>query len=265
MLSRAISLEYVFNRLRMVSDYSTALRRFLDLTGVEWHAGEGIQTQRFVASPTVSLVAFGGIPVSFTEDNLPSLSIFPSEPLTKDMLHKVSTQMMAHAGMMSYLNSGNHSEESMFNVLAAREEFSVAHTVSLSFLVSGASTGVENEFNSQRDLIHLARLTVARTAVQRDPPIVVLDRALLPFYQDAYERAEFSRRQMSGQGRDFEESANLLFPTAKATAFVLTGTLRNLMKLVSAIDDDGKEREYRDILRRLRSALSSTWPEMFKD
>jgi hypothetical protein len=265
MLSSAISLEALFYKLQMISDNSTALRRFLDLASVEWHAGECVPEKRFVSAPSVSLVAIGGIPISFTDDNRPSLSLFPSEPLTKDILHRVTTEMMAHSGMMSYLNSGNHSEESMFDVLASRGELSVAHTVSLSFLIAGVSTGVENEFNSQRDLIHLSRITVARAAIQRDPPIVVHNRTLLPIFQEVYEKSEFARRQMQGQGRDFEEAANLVFPAAKATAFIMTGTLRNFSKLLGSIADDGKEREYRDVLIRLRASLSSTWPEIFKD
>ena len=40
------------------------------------------------------------------------------------------------------------------------------------------------EFNSQRDLVHLGRLTVARTRSQKDPPLVVQRPELLPALLD---------------------------------------------------------------------------------
>ena len=257
-----VNLGDIFKKLKAISDHSTSVRDFLDMSGVEWHSGAGAEPKRFVAAPAVALSAVGGIPLTSTSAGQVSLVTSPSEPLTNETLFNATTQMMAYSGMMSYLNSGHHDEESLYYHLVSRAELSFAHTVSLSFLVAGISTGVENEFNSQRDLVHLSRLTVARTAIQRDPPLVVPAAEMLPAYQKAFEAAQAARKDMHGKGRDFEETANLVFPAAKATAFVMTGTLRNLIKLTEGIDDNGKEREYRDVLHRLRSALASVWPDL---
>ncbi len=167
--------------------------------------------------------------------------------------------------MMSYLNPERRSPAAMFDLLVSRGEFSVAHGVSVNVLVAGVSVGVENEFNSQRDLVHLARVTVARTRAQADPPIVVRDPALLASHRRILDAVRAERAALSGTGADFQENANLMFPAAKATAFLMTASLRNLQRLLTGIDDRGKEAEYRDVLARLRDLLGSIWPFLARE
>jgi hypothetical protein len=164
--------------------------------------------------------------------------------------------MMAYSGMMSYLNSGRLSVGEISAAMSAKGHGSVAHTVQVSVLVSGVTTAVENEFNSQRDLVHLSRVTVARTSIQSNPPIVVRDPMMLDAYRRVAKVATAERSLLTGTGRDFQEFANQLFPVAKATAFIMTGTLRNLFKLTSAASDDGKEREFRGVLAKVDQLLN---------
>ena len=69
-------------------------------------------------------------------------------------------------GAFSYLNPKGVPPQEMWKTVAKHSHFSVAHSAMLSFVICGHSCAVENELNSQRDVVHLARLTVARTNAQ---------------------------------------------------------------------------------------------------
>jgi hypothetical protein len=60
------------------------------------------------------------------------------------------------------------------------------------------------------------------------------------------------------------ETRNLLFPTAKASGLLITGSLRNMMKLVSMKDSGGKEDEFVAALLNIEKVLETTFPEIFK-
>ena len=64
--------------------------------------------------------------------------------------------------------------------------------------------------------------------------------------------------------RDALEALNLMYPASKATAFLLTGSLRNFQKLLGAEEDPGKEVEFRGLLSRIRTPLARLWPELFQ-
>jgi hypothetical protein len=56
----------------------------------------------------------------------------------------------------------------------------------------------------------------------------------------------------------------LLFPTAKASGLLITGSLRNMMKLVSMKDSGGKEDEFVAALINIEKVLVATFPEVFQ-
>lgn len=229
---------------------------FLDGSGVDWHDLPDGHARRFVKRFSVKIVALGGVPFVSTNGGELALATSPTLPFDPESYRRGIKNMMAYSGMMSYLNSGRLSADEISRAMAEKGHGSVAHTVQVSLLVSGVTTAVENEFNSQRDLVHLSRVTVARTAIQSAPPIVVRDHAMLEAFRRIAEVADAERQSLSGQGRDFQEVSNQLFPVAKATAFIMTGTLRNLYRLTSARDDDGKEREFRDVLSAVDEILN---------
>ena len=251
--SEFISLGNVFDALTNVPN-EELLEEFLDAAGVTWHEPTDAADPRFVKDFAVKIAALGGIPFVRMADGL-ALANAPHQPFSPHGYRSAIRSMMAYSGMMSYLNSGRLSVDEICDAMDSKGHGSVAHTVQVSLLVSGVSTAVENEFNSQRDLVHLSRITVARTSIQSSPPIVVRDATMLDTYRRVAKVAAAERALMSGKGRDFHECANQLFPVAKATGFIMTGTLRNLFKLTSSMSDDGKEREFRDVLARVDRLL----------
>jgi hypothetical protein len=257
------SLERIFQTTSAAFEASDMLREFLDASGVTWHpADDGSRCRDFVAAPSTRVVSLGGIPLVERADSL-ALALSPDVPLDVAAYRSATQKMMSYSGMMSYLNSGRKSSEEMFELLLSRDELSVAHTVSASILVAGVSVAVENEFNGQRDLVHLSRVTVARSAIQNDPPLVVQDPRHLPSFRTALALARDLRHLTDTSGKDDLESINLIYPAAKATAFVMTGSLRNLLKLLQQESDEGKEREYRSALSQIRSNLKFVWPSLF--
>lgn len=251
-----ISLGNVFDALAHVPT-DQLLAEFLDATGVAWHAKTDADDPRLVSDFSVKIAALGGIPFVRMADGQFALKNTPLQPFELRGYQSAIKSMMAYSGMMSYLNSGRLSVDEISAAMDSKGHGSVAHTVQVSLLVSGITTAVENEFNSQRDLVHLSRITVARTSVQSDPPIVVRDIGTLDAYRCVAKVAAAERALLAGSGRDFLETANQLFPAAKATAFIMTGTLRNLFKLTSCVSDEGKEREFRDVLMRVDRQLKS--------
>lgn len=251
-----ISLGNVFDALAQVPSHRL-LAEFLEATGVTWHKAANTDDPRLVSEFSVKIASLGGIPFVRMADGQFALANTPHQPFDLGGYQSAIKSMMAYSGMMSYLNSGRLSVDGVSAVMESKGHGSVAHTVQVSLLVSGVSMAVENEFNSQRDLVHLSRITVARASIQSDPPIVVRDINMLDAYRRVAKVAAAERSLLPGSGRDFLEAANQLFPAAKATAFIMTGTLRNLFKLTSSLSDDGKEREFRDVLARADRQLKN--------
>jgi hypothetical protein len=238
------------------ADSKDALSTFLDAAGARRHPADS----DFVAAAGVRLIGVGGMPFVRAPDGGFALACAPDSSISAEGLRRSGNAMIGYGGMMSYLNPQHRSAEDMFALLAERGETSAAHMISVNLLVAGVSVGVENEFNGQRDLIHLARITVARSLAQGNPPLVVRDASLLPAYRRILDAVRAERSAMDGKGRDFQENANLLFPAAKATGFILSGTLRSFQKLFAGIDDLGKESEYRAVLSEGKRLLGSIWP-----
>lgn len=213
---------------------------------------------RLITRPAARLWAIGGMPFHALE----SLGLAPSQAA------ELARSSMGAAGGMSYLALPGGSARSAYGKIAGLGHFSIAHAASVSLVVAGVSCAVENEFNSQRDLAHLARVTENRADCQRRPPLALLEPALAPAYERALDFADALRSEAAAldsglNPRDANEALNALFPASKATVFVITATLRNFQKLLAAQADPGKEKEYRLALGLIRERLGSLWPELF--
>jgi len=217
----------------------------LEAAGCKFHDSH----RRLLESPAVGLLMVGGIPAADFED-----------------IQAITASTMRGAGFaaaMSYLTADGPLD-AVANKVLDQGHHSIMHVVQVSLMVAGVSVGVENEFNSQRDLLHMARVTVARTRAQSRPPVVVPDPSFLDVYIEVLGGVDGIRGRLEIAGRDDLEAANLLYPAGKATAFVLSGSLRNFEKLLGAETDPGKEAEFRRVLGLIRGCLGGFWPSLFK-
>lgn len=129
-------------------------------------------------------------------------------PVPLEGIRKSLRNQMGMTAMFSYLNRRAVPAEEMWEVVAGLGHFSVGHAAHLSFVLVGHSCAVENEINSQRDVVHLGRLTVARTRAQKDPPLVVQLPELLPAYKELRHKVEaWDRVGRRGTGRMQNEVA----------------------------------------------------------
>ena len=227
------------------------LRIFFKNSGVTFYDEEC----NFVQHPSVAIVGVGGIPIQRINERPHLLG----QPITVEQLRKNFTDMMGFCGFMSYLNPKNQTPAKMSEIMLKHGHFSTGHALYLNIAVMGFSCAVENELNCQRDIIHLSRVTVARTIAQNNPPIVVLDPKALPLFRQVYQQTQ----QLLTEQKRNDECLNNLFPAAKATMTILSASLRNFQKLVSAQDDQGKEIEFRNILKKIHLCLHPIFPEIF--
>lgn len=234
----------------------------LQLMGCEfWDTDD--DPNRYIKGAAVSLVSIGGLAVAKADETPDQIR----DRLTSfsDSTHET----MALSATMSYLNPGDKLPQELYDTVTRLGHFSIAHTVSVGVMVGGITTGVECEFDTQRDLVHLSRITVARTNLQTRPPIAVPEERLLAATKQIVAATDaavgVTRKQTESREAklDQHEAVNLLYPSSKATALFITGTLRNFGKLVDQRDDSGKEREYREALYSIRGALQPLWPELF--
>jgi len=240
------------------------LRGLLEAGGVEFWDDE----HNFVKTPVVALSAVGGIPLRAGEtEGTVKLSIGSGvEVPLKDLIGSLKTQM-GLAAFPSYLNPKNTEADEMYDIVCKHRHFSVGHAGMLSFVMMGHSCAVENEFNSQRDVVHMGRLTVARTAAQRDPPIVVQHESLLPLYTSlrasVAEGIAASKRPENVAVGEWQEALYQSFPSAKAHIAVISGSIRNLQKLVGDMNATGKEAEFCTALYKMNDSLNGMLPDMF--
>jgi hypothetical protein len=238
------------------------LRVLLAEAGVTFHDTE----RDMVRAPAASLVAVGGLPLRRLDEGWSIGSLSPDRELIT-RVREAQRQAMGHAAAMTYLNPRDTAPEVLLDAVLARGHGSVAHVASVTLLLAGLSTAVENELNGQRDLVHLARLTEARTAAQGDPPVCVLDARDVPLFRAVLDHTRATLSTLPGDDRtpaDRHESRNLALPAAKATLVLITGSLRSLQKLVSAMDDEGRELEYRRCLTAINDALHPLHPSLFR-
>ncbi len=229
---------------------------FLEYSGCDFHDDE----RRFVDKHVIALAGIGGLPVAYEQDTNDEVRQRINDRLAESRL------MMGSAAAFSYLNVGEKPIEHLYDVVVKLGHLSVAHTVQANFVIAGISEAAELELSLQRDIIHLSKLTNARTRVQNRPPIVVRNPRHLPAAQRVYEEAIRSTEELRTDGSgDTLELVNGLFPINKATALMISGSINNLRKLALLRDDRGKERELRDVTYSLYEQLTILWPEIVKE
>ena len=59
------------------------------------------------------------------------------------------------------------------------------------------------------------------------------------------------------------ETRNLLFPSAKASAVILTGSLKDIMKLIALKEAGGKEAEFVSALTLIQDVVGCAFPSLF--
>ncbi|MFF9573072.1 hypothetical protein [Streptomyces sp. NPDC014685] len=231
------------------------LRRLLDVGGAVFHEPP---YERFVSRPSVAVAGLGGLLFDLLPDDLPTtvrLHGLAAALALKDVPGLVRSAAAASA-FMTYLNPRDRDWGELAEVALDAGHLSVLHTMSMSVLIAGHSSAVEHEITSQRDMVHLSRLTVARTQAQNDPPLRVPEASLLPAAAEVLEttrRALTAGDSAQSSGADLREARNTLFPSAKASVVLLSGTVRNL--LAFSEKGIGKERELEGLCRELRRQL----------
>jgi hypothetical protein len=96
--------------------------------------------------------------------------------------------------------------------------------------------------------------------------VCVLDARDVPLFRAVLDHARAALATRPEDDRapaDRHESRNLALPAAKATLVLVTGSLRAFQKLLSAIDDEGRELEYRRCLAALNDVLHPLHPGLF--
>lgn len=218
--------------------------------------------KQIMKGAVVGITAIGGLNITLDNEGLPHIL---GQPTT---LHNIRASFLQTAGQsafMSYLNPKNKTLSELAQATLAQQHTSVLHTLNLSVLVVGITSGVEHEFSSQRDLVHLSRLTVAKTKAQLSPTLVLHNPDYYPAYkavlkatQDALET---HMAHSAGEAASLDlETQNLLFPSAKASAVLLTGSLKNFQKLVALKDAGGKESEFIAALEKIERVLQAVSP-----
>lgn len=211
----------------------------LSACGVTFHD----KTNLYAIAPRVLIRSVGGMPVQISDDGEPHVAGMHVDQAIEQMRAN-----FGFAGMDSYLNPKGRTA---LELLAQTEELhgipSTAHTAHLGFYVAGLSAKAELEMNCQRDIVHLSRLTSARTEAQDNPPFLVEDAAMLDFYKalrDLVHRAAPLPPMPRQTDREFRNSA---WPLAKCSTLGVTGSVKNLAKLSEYASDKGKEIEVRNI------------------
>lgn len=224
----------------------------------------------FVKCPQVGIVGVGGIPIVWDDSldkNQMALGTAPQIGISPKNISNNMLEMAAFGGYNSYLNPNDKKPDEFMSVLLDKKHYSTTHMLVLNIMILGVSSLAENEFNCQRDILHLARLTEARTKAQNNPPVCVLYPELLEAAQKILHHSQSiisdfqsSQKELTS---DYIEASNVLFPAAKATLFTITSSVRNLLKLTSFIGDAGKEEEMKRALALLNDSLNALFPKIF--
>lgn len=213
--------------------------------------------KKLLKGSKAAIVGFGGLMLELDDEgNIYVLGAKTSLDEIKNSFHK----MLGMSAMMSYLNPKNKSLTTLAKSTLELEHFSVLHTLQINILLCGISSGVEHEYSSQRDIIHLSRLTVAKTKAQSSPSLVVKDEN----YIYLYENILYLTEKLLSEEKDKTnlELKNLLYPSAKASMIMLSGNVKNFLKLVSMKQDGGKEDEFIDSLIEIEKCLKLLFPEL---
>lgn len=228
------------------------LTYFLKNAGAAPHPND----EHFFIASAARIVSVGGIPIQ----------LLSQTGKTVDEVFQSMRANMGVMGSMSYLQLPGGSPKAAYKkIVLEHGHQSCLHTAHLSVLISGISCATANEFNSQRDEVHAARITETRTSIQSAPPIALPSVALYGAYKELRDLAikKIETNPLPGDKRDVHEALNGLFPAHKATAMVLTASLKNFVKLLRHVDDNGKELQMRLALCQIGLCLSAVFPEIF--
>lgn len=204
-----------------------------------------------------AIVTLGSFPIELNKKG--DLAFMGNDVSLAMVKHKLY-QTVGLSSFMSYLNPKNKSLNAIAESTLELKHHSVLHQIQVGVMLTGITIGVEHEFSTQRDIVHLSRLTVAKTSAQKEPCLVLRD----PNHYDAYKAVlESTNNILKQHNIEDNETRNLLFPTAKASGLLITGSLRNMMKLISMKDSGGKEDEFVAALINIEKVLATTFPEVF--
>jgi hypothetical protein len=214
------------------------------------------EDKQIMKGAVLALTSIGGFPIELSNNG--ELLILGKETTITDIKeHLYKTVGMS--SFMSYLNPKNKTLSELSDAVISLKHLSCLHTVHISVIICGITSGVEHELSSQRDIIHLSRLTVAKTIAQNAPCLVLNNEN----YYEKYKKVlELTKNVVSGS-LDDAETRNLLFPAAKASAIILTGSIKNFLKLIQLKDSGGKEDELVTLLKSLEHLIQKIFPELF--
>lgn len=221
-----------------------------NMGGLFWDREKELMT-----GSVAKIISVGGFPVTLNKERLNLLGVEVSK---QNILDAVSNSSGSSA-FMSYLNPAGYNLQQLGNlVLNKHKHLSVLHTFTIGVLLSGISIGVENEFSCQRDIVHLSRVTVAKTKAQDNPCLVCRNEKIAHIYKNVL---HYTKHQLieNDEFLDDKEERNLLFPTAKASAVILTGSLKDMLKLVQLANSGGKEDEFVDALKKIEKIINNVF------
>lgn len=207
------------------------------------------EEKELMEGAVVGIVSVGGVPVEVEGEEIKLLGA----AITPEKLRQEFNKTYGMSSFMSYLNPNQIPLNVLGKATLDRGHTSILHTVSLGVLVVGVSSGVEHEISSQRDIVHLSRLTVAKTKAQDSPCLVLRN----PRYIQAYKSILHQTKHALAEVNDDDlEARNLLYPSSKASAVLITGSVKNFKKFIALKDCGGKEDEFIELLEKLENALS---------
>lgn len=239
------------------------LRQKMINAGVEFWDEE----QTIVKKPVIGISAIGSFNVSF-DDNVPShqIKLFESNVGIEKILEHLKKQM----GMQSthtYQNPGAKTPDELYELTSKHGHWSMAHAVSLEIICLGISKIAEMEFDVQRDGVNLlARTTSARSDCQNDPCLVALSEKSAVLSKKVLQSTQEILKDFTGEKESlvYKEQRNGLFPSTACVSLGITGTLRDFSRLVLAINDNGKEIEFRNALALINDSLHAFFPDLYK-
>lgn len=207
------------------------------------------ENKRILKGSKVALVGIGGLPISIKDNNFYLLNKeFSLKEIKKELF-----KTLGFSASMSYMNPYNKDFIDLADKTLSLSHNSIKHSIMLNILLVGISSGVEHEFCCQRDIIHLSRLTVAKTKAQSKPCLVLEDPDYVDIYKEILLRTDNIIQNNKGE-KDLEK-INLLYPSAKASMIMISGTLRNIEKLIELKTSDGKEKEFIEALTKIESII----------
>lgn len=260
----AIALEGSIDQSLPVKDH---LRQKMINVGVEfWN-----QSRTIIKKPVVGISAIGGFSVSLEGDIPPGMiklrmgTLFMG-PMSPESLANGLRDTMGMQSSHTYMNPKSKTARELYDATIERGHFSIAHAATLSIIILGLSKKAELEFDVQRDVVHLARETSARTAAQDEPTLVAMTERGAKISEVVRESisSALEKFEKDSNSQDWREERNSLYSLSAAVSLGINGTVRNLQKMVANISDQGKELEFRNVLALINDSLHGFFPELFK-